>query len=319
MSGKALPTPAEEVRIAVIIDNYYDGLLMPEGNVERYRFFKPGGGEILELPPHITAEHGFGCYIEVTAEGKKNSILMDFGVTEYGAANNIKAMGIDLTGISAAVLSHGHFDHFGGLERVSGLIGKKLPLYVGKETFSRRYITLPGMKLDLGRLEPGKVEAAGYEIRQTDSSEEIVPGALIIGPIPRVTDFEQGSPILSVERDGQVVQDDFVGELSLAFNIAGKGLVILTACAHAGIINTVKRAIDLTGVEKIHAILGGFHLSGAPSEKIEKTVKELVRVNPEQIVPMHCTGYQAGKLISDRMAGKFVLYSAGSRYSYYGM
>ncbi|MFZ5632925.1 MAG: MBL fold metallo-hydrolase [Bacillota bacterium] len=317
---KIAVTAADEVKITVTMDNFYDGLLMPEANVQRYRFVGAGSGGVAELPAHLSAEHGFACFIEVAAAGQKNSLLMDFGVSGEGTARNMEAMGIDLSGVRAAVLSHGHFDHYGGLQRViSGLVPREklpLPLYVGKEAFLRRYICPPGMKLDLGRLEPAGVEAAGCRIREIDRPEEILPGVLVIGPVPRVTEFEQGSPLLMVERDGRLEQDDFVGELSLAFNVAGKGLVILTACAHGGIVNIVRRAVELTGVEKIHAILGGFHLSGAPAEKIEKTVAGLAGVAPGQIVPMHCSGFQALKMISEKMAVAFVLYSAGSQYVY---
>lgn len=309
-------TVAEEVRITVIIDNYYDGLLVPGANFDRHGFLKPPGGETARLLPQISAEHGFGCYIEVTAGGQKNALLMDFGISENGTANNIKALDLDLSGVGAAVLSHGHSDHFGGLEKVMKLAGKKLPLYVGREVFLGRCVNLPGLRVDLGRLDPQKVEAAGCEIREINQPREILPGVLAICPIPRVTEYEQGSPILAVERDSGLALDDFPGEISLAFNLPGKGLVILTACAHAGIVNTVRRAADLTGVDKIHAILGGFHLSGAPAEKIEKTVNELAGIGPDQIVPMHCTGFEALKLFSERMAGKFVLYSAGTRYTY---
>ena len=308
-------TVAQKIKITVIIDNYYDSLLLPGENFYRHRFLKPSGGGIARLAPHISAEHGFSSYIEVAAGGQKSALLMDFGVSENGAANNIKALGLDLSVVGAAVLSHGHYDHFGGLENVMQLAGKKLPLYVGREVFSRRCLNLPGMRVDLGRLDPQRVEAAGCEIREINQPVEILPGVLSVGPIPRVTDFEQGSPILAVERDGGIVSDDFPGEISLVFKTV-KGLVILTACAHNGIVNIARRAVELTGVDKIHAVLGGFHLSGAPAEKIEKSVDALSGMGIDQIVPMHCTGFEALKLFSERMPGQFVLYSAGTRYVY---
>lgn len=275
-----------------------------------------------QLPPHLVAEHGFACHVEVDAAGSSSSFLLDFGVSVDGVAGNMRAMGIDLSGVAAAVLSHGHFDHYGGLEGViTGLVSPEklpLPLYVGGGAFDRRYITRPGKKIDLGRLEQEKVKAAGCEIREISEAREILPGVLVIGPVPRVTAFEQGSPILAVEREGIIQKDDFAGELSLAFNVAGKGLVVLTSCAHAGIINTVKRAVELTGLDRVHAILGGFHLSGAPAETIEKTVAGLEEFDPQLIAPMHCTGFQALKLISGRMDSAFVLYSAGSEYTFMG-
>jgi 7,8-dihydropterin-6-yl-methyl-4-(beta-D-ribofuranosyl)aminobenzene 5'-phosphate synthase len=317
MVGVVKPAVARDLNITVIIDNFYDGLLPAGRNVQRYGFIKPESGEAAGLPDPLSAEHGFSCYVEVTAAGQKSSFIMDFGYSEKGAAGNLAAMGIDLAGIDAAILSHGHFDHYGGLETViRPVTGKKplLPLYVGKEAFLRRYICPPGKRIDLSRLDPAKAEAAGCRIAEIDQCREILPGVLVISQVPRVTQFEQGSPLLMVERNGNLEHDDFAGELSLAFNISGKGLVILTACAHAGIVNIVRQARELTGVEKIHAILGGFHLSGAPADKIERTVAELVLFDPDRVVPMHCTGFQTLKLISEKMTGTFVLYSAGSRY-----
>lgn len=314
------PAVSEQLKITVTIDNYFDGLLMPEKNVQRYRFLRLEGGEISGLPPHLSAEHGFSCCIEVLASGQKSTLLMDFGASAEGTARNMEAINIDPTAVDAALLSHGHFDHFGGLEKVvnGNRSGRErpLPFYVGREAFLRRFISLPGAKIDLGRLDAAAVEAVGCQIKEIGQPTEILPGILVIGPIPRITEFEKGSPILMVERNGGLEQDDFVGELSLAFNVAGKGLVILTACAHAGIVNIARQAVLLTGVQRIHAILGGFHLSGAPEEKIKMTVSELGRMGPEQIVPMHCTGFQAVKTISDVMPGAFTLYSTGSQYSF---
>ncbi|MCL6479042.1 MAG: hypothetical protein K6T65_11615, partial [Peptococcaceae bacterium] len=95
MKKDTVPAPADEVRITVTMDNFYDGLLMPGGNVQRYGFAGEGSGEVTELPAHLSAEHGFACFIEVTAAGRKSSLLMDFGVSAEGTARNMEAMGID--------------------------------------------------------------------------------------------------------------------------------------------------------------------------------------------------------------------------------
>ncbi len=319
MTGGYCSAAVEKLRIVVLMDNYYDGLLLSGNNVTRNGFIRGGGGD-QKLPPNIMAEHGFSCYIEVVVEGVKHSLIMDFGVSREGVGKNIRAMELDITGVDALVLSHGHFDHFGGLINIAGqvLSGDKrvLSLFTGQDAFLHRYIALPGMKVDLGRLGKEEVESLGLEIKTVDSPVEILPGVTAIGPVPRVTSFEQGVPVLMVESGESLKQDTFPGEISLAFKLTGGGLVVLSACAHAGIINTVLRAKEITGEDRVRAILGGFHLSGAPAEKIDATVEGLVQFNPEMIVPMHCTGFQALKAISDKLPGAFIHYSVGTEYSF---
>lgn len=321
MANGNYPKFVEELKITVLMDNYYDGLLPPAGNVSRYGFVRMGG-EVVQLPPDIMAEHGFSCYIEVVVEGKKHALLMDFGVSADGVVRNVRAMGLDLGAVEALVLSHGHFDHFGGLKALAGEFFpgvEALPFYVGKDAFLKRYINLPGMRVDLGRLSREEIELLGLEVKEIGAPAEVLPGVMLIGPLPRVTPFEQGSPILGVENKGAVEQDSFPGELSMAFRLAGRGMVVLSACAHAGIINTVLQAKEVTGEERVHAILGGFHLSGAPAEKIEKTAEGLSQFNPDMIVPMHCTGFQALKAISGKLGDAFVLYSVGTEYRFTGI
>lgn len=311
--------PVEEVRVLALIDNYFDGLLPSGGRVFRRRGLTGPDGPVKPLPPALTAEHGLSLYIEVKESGTVHSLLLDFGGSPDGVVRNIPPLQLDLSKVEAMVLSHGHFDHFGGMENlVRSFIpaGKlPLPLYVGKEAFARRYLANPnGITVDLDALSKEKVAALGLEVREINSPTAILPGVLLTGEVPRVTPFEQGSPLMEIERGGVREKDYFPGELSLVFNLAGRGLVVVSACAHAGIVNTVRWAKESTGVEKVHAVLGGFHLSGAPEEKINKTVEALQQFNPDFIVPMHCTGFTATKVISERMAPSFALYSVGTEY-----
>lgn len=304
---------ADGVSIHVTMDNYYDGLLITNKNVHRFGYFWPGIS-MPPLPPVVISEHGFACCVEITAGDEKNTLLFDFGLSKEGTAYNMKAMGLNNSEVKAAVLSHGHFDHFSGFEKAVEGLPAGVPLYVGEDVFLKRYTCLPNMKIDLGALDPAIVRAAGMEIREINQATEILPGVMLIGPIPRITDFEKGSPALMMERGTSLVQDNFDDELSLAFNVKGKGLIILTACAHTGIVNIVKQAIKVTGVDRVHAILGGFHLTGAPEQKIIDTIIELKLLSPDLVVPMHCTGFQATKMFSDMMPEAFGLYSTGSRF-----
>lgn len=310
--------PVEEVRILSLIDNYFDGLLPSTPVVCRRRGLTGPSLPVKPLWPPLMAEHGLSLFIEVRVKGEKHCLLMDFGGSPDGAARNVDPLQLNLGAVEATVLSHGHFDHYSGIETILRLVpGQKLPLplYVGKEAFARRYLAIPnGVSMDLGALSKDKVKSLGLEVREISAPTAILPGVLLTGEIPRVTPFEQGSPLLEIERAGQRDKDLFPGELSLVFLLAGRGLVVVSGCAHAGIVNTVRHARELTGEEKVYAILGGFHLSGAPDEKIDKTVAALKEFKPELLVPMHCTGFTATKIMSDRMAGSFALNSTGTEY-----
>lgn len=313
--------PVEELRILSLIDNYFDALLPPEPSVFRRRGLAAAPpAAVKPLQPPLTAEHGLSFYIEVTVKGEKHSLLLDFGGSPDGAARNVPPLKLDLSAVEALVLSHGHFDHFLGMEELVRLIPGEilpLPLYLGREAFARRFLMMPnGAVLDLGALSKEKVAALGLEVREVGAPTAILPGVLLTGEIPRVAPFEQGAPNLEVERDGRREKDLFPGEISLVFLVEEKGLVVVSSCAHAGIVNTVRLARELTGEEKVLAILGGFHLTGAPDEKINRTVEALKEINPGMIVPMHCAGFAALKKISDLMPGSFSLYSAGTEYRF---
>ena len=311
--------PVEEVRVLSLIDNYFDGLLPSGGRVFRRRGLTGPAGPVKPMPPPLTAEHGLSLYIEVKENGTVHSLLLDFGGSPDGVVRNIPPLRLDLSKLEAMVLSHGHFDHFSGMENLvrSFIPPEKLPLplYVGREAFARRYLANPnGVTVDLGALSREKVTTLGLEVREISKPTAILPGVLLTGEVPRVIPYEQGSPLMEIEREGAREKDQFPGELSLIFHLAGRGLVVVSACAHAGIVNTVRWAGELTGVERVHAVLGGFHLSGAPEEKVNKTVEALQEFNPDLIVPMHCTGFAATKLLSERMAPSFALYAVGTEY-----
>ncbi len=311
-----------ELRIMVLMDNYYDGLL-PSTTYAHRRGLSSEGTGIAPLPPPLRAEHGLSYYVEVARGRERHALLCDFGASPDGVARNLEALSLDLSGAEALVLSHGHFDHYLGLGQVVSrhlpATRRPLPLYLGKEAFARRFMVPPkGRTVDLGRLSPEEVANLGLEVRQVDRPAEILPGVLVTGEIPRETPFEQGAPVLQIERDGQLVADRFPGELSLVFHVENRGLVVLSSCAHAGIVNTVRWARQLTGTGGVLAIIGGFHLSGAPAEKVARTVEALREFGPEVIVPMHCTGFQATTAIAEGFPGAFTLNSVGTEYRFTG-
>jgi 7,8-dihydropterin-6-yl-methyl-4-(beta-D-ribofuranosyl)aminobenzene 5'-phosphate synthase len=306
----------EKLVITIITDNYYD-CLRPNYKVARRYFIIPGTS--------IHSEHGLAYYIEAVVNGKPNAFMFDYGLDFQGVSKNMELLDIDVRRLEALGLSHGHFDHWGNLIAILKYnrtkIRKGIPLYVGEEAFSQRFANLPagpfdvsGM-IDLEQLRRDEIESlAVARIVEVKDPTPIVPGAYLTGSIERVTEYEKGSPILLIKRGGKMEPDLFMGEQSLVFNVKGKGLVVVSSCAHAGIVNTVKHAQKMTGTNKVHAVIGGFHLSGAKPEVIQRTIADMKAIAPEYIVPMHCTGFEAITAFQREMPGQFIINTAGTRY-----
>jgi 7,8-dihydropterin-6-yl-methyl-4-(beta-D-ribofuranosyl)aminobenzene 5'-phosphate synthase len=307
----------EKLTITVITDNYYDCLRWPDRIARRSTVVVPG------LALH--AEHGLTYFIETVVNGKSSAFMFDFGWDFPGVSKNLQLLDIDLRKLDALGVSHGHLDHWGNLIQLlkvnKARIKNGIPLYVGEETFARRYVNLPkkydpvsGL-IDLGQLSRDDLE--GVKVAKVVEIKEptpIVPGAYLTGNIERVTAYEKGSPILLIKRGKEMERDLFPGEQSLMFNVKGKGLVVVSSCAHAGIVNTVKHAQKVTGMDKVHAVMGGFHLIGAPPQVIQSTIADIKAIAPDYIVPMHCSGWEAITSFEREMPEQFVLSMAGTRY-----
>ncbi|MDA1089410.1 MAG: MBL fold metallo-hydrolase [Proteobacteria bacterium] len=156
----------------------------------------------------------------------------------------------------------------------------------------------------------------GLEIVTVEHPLIIKEQAMISGEIKRHTDYESGPTPLRVGPEDRNLADEMPGEQALIYKLDGKGLVVLTACCHAGIVNTVRHAQEVTGVEDVHAILGGFHLTGASDERVEKTVDDLAALDPDFIVPMHCTGLAAIDVLKTRLGDRILCNSVGTQYQF---
>lgn len=302
----------DKLSITLITDNYYDVLRKDEKVAHRFGVWNQD-----QYPP-LLAEMGLSFYIEVSQGNKHQSLLFDFSYTPKALLNNLRVLTIDLSKVKTLVLSHGHKDHWGGLlamlKKYRKSMPEKIELFVGEETFYPRWLVFDnGHKIDFDRLNADKVK--GYDIKITEVREPTLLAKMVLltGEILQTTDFEKGSPILCVEKD-KVMPDSFIGEQSLIFKLKDKGLVVVTSCAHRGIINTVNYAQKITGERNVHAILGGFHLSGAKPEVRDATIQSLQDINPDFIIPMHCTGMEAAGIIAEQMPDKYVVTTVGSRY-----
>lgn len=306
-------TEVDQIRIWIVTDNYYDAL-RPDSNIATRFRTVPG--------QYIHAEHGLSYYLETVVNGETNGCMFDYGLYPAGVMNNIDVLGLDLGKASAFGLSHGHFDHWSAavtiLKNNRTKIAGGTPFYVGAETFLRRYALRPGSNdpMDIGQLKKEDIEALGLEVIEVDEPGQMMPGAYVTGNIDRTTSYEKVPPSLLVNRTGKPEPDDFRGEQALFFVLRGKGLVVLSGCAHAGIVNTVRHAQKVSGIENVYAILGGFHLVNATPEIIEKTVSDIKAVKPRYIVPAHCTGFEATVTFSREMPEAFHLNTSGTKYSF---
>ncbi|MBN2318829.1 MAG: MBL fold metallo-hydrolase [Acidobacteria bacterium] len=304
---------ANRVTVTVLTDNYYDALRPDTAFAKRYRT-SPGKS--------IYSEHGLSYFIETESKGKTGACMFDFGMNPTGVLNNMELLDLDIGKADAFALSHGHFDHWGGsveiLTRNRTKLQDGMPFYVGKEAFLHRYSHRPGTEdtMDLGRLDKADLESSGVAIREIEHPMEIIPGGYTTGNIERTTPYETPSSSMLVKRGDTLEPDDFGGEQALFFNIKDKGLVVVSGCAHAGIVNTVQHIQNISGAHKVHAILGGFHLVNAATETIWNTIADIQEINPDIVSPMHCTGFEALVAFNSAMPDAFILNTAGTSYTF---
>ncbi len=287
--------------VTVLVDNYTDLLLPSKGPVKRAPIFEDS---VFKKAP--LAEHGLSLLIEVDGHAS----IMDFGLSDVALFYNVEAWGLDLSGIKEGVLSHGHFDHWGSLERFAER-SKDFKLFVHeKAALKNRFFQFPtGERVYFPEPPLDRVNAIPVK-----EPRKILGGKLLVsGTIPRVTDFEKGLPGAFYEEGGEVKKDPIEDDMAVYAVIKGEGLVVISGCAHAGIVNTIKYGMELTG-ERLYGVLGGFHLTGPGMEEVvPRTIEELKRLSPKLILPMHCTGWLSQVKLMEAFPEAFVLSSLGTR------
>lgn len=293
------------------MDNVTDLLLNSNTMVKRPPLYADG-----IMLPQLIAEHGFSALVDVYGYPRKR-ILFDTGISETGMLYNVDRLGIDLNSIDAIVLSHGHKDHFAGLVTVLKRIKRNIPLILHTDAFLKRFLLFPnGEKMKYPVLNEDELTKNGADVKSIKEPYIIGDSILVTGEITRKTDFEKGFPIHYAEIDGKLQPDQLIkDDQALVMYVKGKGIVVLTGCGHAGIINTIRYAKEITGIDSVYAVLGGFHLSGKIFEKIiEPTVEELLKIKPRYIIPSHCTGWKSIHRIAYTMPTAFIQNSVGTKF-----
>jgi 7,8-dihydropterin-6-yl-methyl-4-(beta-D-ribofuranosyl)aminobenzene 5'-phosphate synthase len=307
----------DKVEILTLQDNYIDLTAMDNNEIIRRASPLKDG----EFRKSILSEHGFSALVRTISGEKIHTLLFDTGFSEIGAAYNAKTLGVDLSAIEAIALSHGHTDHTGGFASMMAAIPNKgIPVVAHPAIFrSPRYLKVKeNMNIHLPSLTREGVAAAGMKLVETRSPLALLDGdVLFLGEIPRRTDFEKGFPIAYYQDNSVEKWDPIEDDTSLVMNLKGKGLVILSGCAHSGIVNTVLYAREITGTEKVHVVMGGFHLTGPLFEPIiGRTTEALRRINPAYIIPTHCTGRKAISYIEKEMGDRFILNMSGTKLTF---
>jgi 7,8-dihydropterin-6-yl-methyl-4-(beta-D-ribofuranosyl)aminobenzene 5'-phosphate synthase len=313
-TATAAPAPVkipevDALEITVVVDNFYDFFQKEEKCAKRLTLAAADNWEGVR----VQGEMGLAFLITAAAAGKKHTLLMDFGLSPQVYENNLRHLKVDIAQAEALILSHGHEDHYAGLS--VALKQAHGPLYIGgPDAFLHRFFVTPAHTVDMGTLDRAAIEKTGARVVFAPQPTVIAGVALASGEIPRLTDYEKVPPPMKMEKDGTLVQDPLTHELALIFDVAGKGLVVVTSCAHSGVVNTVEYTRKITGESRVLAVIGGMHLTTATDETIDKTAAALQAMKPTYIAPMHCTGNRALMKLATLMPDAYVHPSVGTRY-----
>lgn len=305
----------DRIEIISLMDNYVDILLRSNNMVTRP--FLRKGDEISK--DTIIAEHGLSLLVKIYKAEESHCILFDTGHTEIGVPHNLEKLNINIDNIEAIVLSHGHLDHTGALYPIIKFLPKPITLVVHPDAFYfPRFIEWPDGRIDRFPKILVREDLMNLGVKIIDSKipTPIANNTILVtGQIERRTTFEKGFPFAKIIRDGKLVQDPINDDQSLVIYLKAKGLVIISGCAHSGIVNTILYAKKITSIENIYAIIGGFHLTGQIFEPIiDDTIRALKELNPKIIIPMHCTGWKASEQLSQAFPSGFILNSVGSKF-----
>jgi 7,8-dihydropterin-6-yl-methyl-4-(beta-D-ribofuranosyl)aminobenzene 5'-phosphate synthase len=318
--------PVERLRLTILMDNVTDPLLADAGPVTRLSWPKALAGRLPTVaarttdgnavPDALIAEPGFSALVRIEKEGRERTLLFDTGVSPTGMVENMRRLGLAPGDVEVIVLSHGHWDHVTGMEGLASALGRvNLPVLIHPEFWSRRRLSFPGLEAELPSTSRSALEGMGFEIVEERRPSFVLDGSLLItGEVDRTSEFETGFQGHQAFRDGGWQPDPLIlDDQALVLRLRDRGLVVLSGCGHAGIVNTIRYAQKLTGESKIAAIIGGFHLSGPMFEPIiEPTISVLTELSPELLVPAHCTGWKAVHELAAGLPEAFVQSAVGT-------
>src|ERR1700742_1899847 len=299
---------------------------------------EPGRSADSLRPLH--SEWGLSLLLVSQRADEKQTFLLDYGWTPEAINGNMEMLKVDPSKIDALIMSHGHFDHWGGLlgflDKHRKDMNADMTMYAGGEdNFCQRYVKMGAMGdlADYGMLDRRDIAKQNVKLVLCESPVVIGGMAFTTGKIKRnsiekvlpnsLVEFKQKdgagcdwSHYLPAEMEGKIVPDEHIHEHATCFNLKDRGLIVISSCGHVGIVNSVREAMEGSGVQKVHAIMGGFHLGPAPADYLTQVVSEIGKLDPDVLIPMHCSGLNFTQEAMRQMPGKVLTTTTGTRITF---
>ena len=301
---------AGRIGITLLVDNYVD-IFLP--SIDHVTYPSPGSGS------RLWGEQGLSLWVEIWDKGEVVRILYDFGRSDKVLLHNARQLNIDIGRADFMVLSHAHGDHYGGLAKAVRSAKKSCRLVLHPAACGiRRFIKFGASVVGPWGIEKRLLREFQSRILLSGGLTALGHGVHVSGEIERQTPFEKGMPNAFLEEKGKLVRDRISDDQALFIELTGKRLVVITGCAHAGVVNILLQVERLFPEHSVFAVLGGFHLNNADEKQMNETLQHLRRVSVKYIAGFHCTGYYAQKLLMDHFGDKWIPGAVGAHITFNG-
>jgi 7,8-dihydropterin-6-yl-methyl-4-(beta-D-ribofuranosyl)aminobenzene 5'-phosphate synthase len=318
--------PVDSLTVTTLVDNVFDVFMPDQGPAQR----RAPTGDMRTLPAttmvggvvpdQLVAEHGLSLLLTVTRNGQSHRLLFDTGVSPDGMLSNMDRLQLDARDVEAIVCSHGHFDHTTGLDGLIRRMGTtNLPVLLHPDFWNRRRVRIPGREpREIPTTSRSALQGAGFTIIEERQPSFLFDNSVLVtGEVDRTTGYEPGFPVQDAWHNDHWEPDPLVlDDQAIIVNVRDHGLVVFTGCGHAGIVNIARYALALTGETHVYGLFGGFHLNGLLYEPlIERVCTDLLALQPQVVVPAHCTGWRAQHAMAKAFGEAYVPDCVGTRFS----